>query len=740
MSVNNEGVIARPGSDQHRAAPAPGDGWTSAAATTTGGGFDFSEYWRLAQKHRFVIAAAFLAAIALGIIITLLTTPTYTATSLVQIDREAASVYNSEDRPREALIQGEEFFQTQYGLITSRSLAERVVESLGLTRSQAFLDAMNVSPPAEGSAAERRIELRNAVLNAVSNNLSVSPVRGSRLVKIEFSSPDPNLSARIANAFADNFIQSNLDRRFESSAYARQFLEERLAQTKAQLENAERGLVAYATQQQIITLTESEDEQNTQSLAANSLVAANAALAEARVDRIAAEARWREASSSPLMSVSEVLSNPTVQQLTQERARLQGEYQQKLTVYRPEFPEMQQLENQIEEIDGQLRSVATSIRDAIRSQYQIAANQENALQSRVASLTGDVLDLRDRSVEYNILRREVDTSRALYEELLEQYKEVGVTGGITTNNISIVDRAEAPSSPSSPKLIINLLAAALAGLGLGVVAAFVLEALDETLATPDDVEHKLGVSVLGVVPRLEKSEAPMMALDDVRSPFSEAYYSLRTALQFSTSDGVPSSLLVTSSRPAEGKSTTAYATALNLARIGRRVLLVDGDLRNPSMHRTLSTSNDVGMSNILAGGAAIASVVQRTSAENLSFIPCGPLPPNPAELWSGDQFKRFIQEATAMFDHVVVDGPPVLGFADAPLLASALSGTIFVIEAGGTRRRQARGALARLNTGYARLIGAVLTKFNTKAIGYGGYDYSADYTYGAGAKERTRKR
>lgn len=738
MSVENERDLTRQCAGGHQIGRGVVDGWSGAG--TNSDKFDFAEYVRLAQKHRLIIVSAFLAAVVLAVIITLMTTPAYTAVSLVQIDREAATVFDPEDRSREALIQGEEFFQTQYGLITSRSLAERVVDSLGLTRSQAFLDAAGIAVPREGGATERRRSLREEVLGVVRKNLGVSPVRGSRLVRIQYSSADPELSARIANAFADNFIQSNLDRRFESSSYARQFLEERLAQAKAQLENAERELVAYATRQQIITLRGSEGEQDTQSLPANSLIAANAALAEARVERIAAEARWREASNSPLLSIPEVLSNPTIQQLTQDRARLQGEYQQQLAVYRPEFPAMLQLQNQIDEIDGQIRTVATNIRSAIRSQYQIAANKERALQSRVSGFTGDVLDLRDRSVEYNILLREVDTSRTLYDGLLQRYKEVGVTGGIAANNISIVDRANVPNTPSSPNLIINLLAAVFIGLGVGLAAAFILEAADETLATPEDVEHKLGVAVLGVIPRLVKAESPLQVLGDIRSPLSEAYYSLRTALQFSTSDGAPRSLLITSSRAAEGKSTTAYATALSLARIGKRVLLVDGDLRNPSMHRTLGASNELGMSNILAGGASIEDVVQSTQTENLSFIPCGPLPPSPAELWSGDQFQRFLAETAKSHDHVVVDGPPVLGFADAPLLASALAGTIFVIEAGSTRRRQARGALARLSTGYAHLLGVVLTKFDAKAVGYGGYDYSGDYTYGESPRERARKR
>ncbi|MFO0413715.1 MAG: polysaccharide biosynthesis tyrosine autokinase, partial [bacterium] len=346
------------------------------------------------------------------------------------------------------------------------------------------------------------------------------------------------------------------------------------------------------------------------------------------------------------------------------------------------------------------------------------------------------------SIQYNILQRELDTTRTLYDGLLQRYKEVSVTGGVTANNISIVDRATPPEKPSKPNLLLNILLSGLLGLGLGVVAALVLEALDETLATPDDVEKKLGVAVLGVTPFLEKGEAPLEALADIRSGFSEAYYSLRTALQFSTPDGAPGTLLVTSARPAEGKSTTAYATALNLARVGKRVLLVDGDLRNPSMHRVVGVENERGMSNLLSGSADLDGVVRPTSQENLFFIPCGPLPPNPAELWGGDRLRQFLAETRNNFDHVIIDGPPVLGFADSPILAAAVSGVLFALESHGTRRGQARGALKRLQVGRAHLLGVVLTKFSTKsaAYNYGGYDYAYDYHYGAEPEAKAGKK
>lgn len=699
------------------------------------GSFNLAEYWRLVLKHRLLILSVFAAALVIGLAITFLTTPTYTATTTLQIDREAARILDEDGtEPQESMIQGEEFFQTQYGLLRSRSLAERVIESESLATSNAFLDAMGADAPDEegGTAAQRVAERREAILEVLEQNLDVTPVRGSRLVSVGFTSPDPALAARIANAFAQNFIQANLDRKYESSGYAREFLEDRIAQTKATLEAAERQLVAYATQQQIINLNDgngSEPGAN-QSLVAGNLSSINSALAQATAERVAAQEKWRQVQSASLMSLPDVFQNSTIQRLVEERARLDSRYQQNLRIYQPEYPEMVQLRAQIDELDSQINALSREIRNSVRTQFEIAANKERALQGQVNALKGDVLDLRDRSIQYNILQREVDTSRTLYDGLLQRYKVISVTAVVATNNVSVVDVATPPNEPSGPKLLINLAIAALLGLGLGALAAFVLEALDESLATPEDVESKLGVPVLGAVPRLEKGETPASALADLRSGFSEAYYSLRTALEFSTPHGAPRSLLVTSARPAEGKSTTAYSLAQSFARTGRRVLLVDGDLRNPSMHRAVGVDNDTGMSNLLSGSADLSSVIHKTRTENLSFIACGPLPPSPAELWGGDGVRQFLAQAMAHFDHIVIDGPPVLGFADAPLLAATMEGTVFVLESRGTRRGQARGALRRLQVGSAKLLGVVLTKFNSKATSYGQYDYSYDYHYG----------
>ncbi len=718
-----------------------GPGYGSFLEADRSGEIDLAKYWALALKHRLLILGCVIAALVIGVVITLMTPPTYTAATTIQIDREAARVLNTDDgMPRELPV-GEEFFQTQYGLMRSRALIERVIDSEGLANSNDFIEQMGEEFEARDgeTATQQAARRRGKIIGLISRNMGISPERGSRLVRVTFSSPSPTVSARMANAIAENYIEANLARKFDSSLYVLEFLDKKIAETKARLEDTERQLVQYAGDQQIITLTESETGSG-QSLVATSLGTLNEALGSARVARIAAEERWRQAQNAPLMSIPAVNQSTTIQSLVEQRIELQAEYEQKLPVLQPDYPEMVQLRSRIDELNARIREAATEIRDGIRANYEIALNEERSLQNQVNGLKSEVLDLSDRSVQYNILLRELDTSRQLYDGLLQRYKEVGVTGGVTSNNVSLVDRATPPGGPSSPNLPLNLMLALTMGLTIGVVAAFLIEALDDRLTTPDDVEAKLGVPALGVIPMLDREKTPDEALRDIRSPFSEAYYSLRTALQFSTSHGAPRSLLVTSTRPGEGKSTTAFATALNLSRVGKRVLLVDGDLRNPSMHRVLEIENSQGMSNFLSGSSELTGVVRKTPYATLDFIPCGPLPPNPAELWGGSRLQDLLDQAFAVYDHVVIDGPPVLGFADAPVLSSSVDGTLFVLESRITGRRQARGALRRLMMGHGRVLGAVLTKFQASRTRHQGYDYSYDYNYGAEAGEKAGRK
>jgi capsular exopolysaccharide synthesis family protein len=711
-----------------------------------GSGLRILEFIRIFYKSKWLIAAVVAVALTVGVADTLLTRPIYSAGTTIEIDRETANVVGLQDvQPVEQIEHDAEFLQTQYGLLKSRSLAERVAQSLGLANDDGFLVGMGAIrkgqsiPAAAGPAQQEARRLR--VVDILLRNLGIHPTLDSRLVAITFDSPDPALAAKIADAFAENFIQSSLERRYEASAYARNFLQTRLVQLKTRLEDSERQLVAYAIQKQIIHVTEGsagKDEAPSQSLAATNLGAFDTQLTNIRASRIEAEQKWHEAESVSGLAIPEVLADPTVQSLRQDKVKLISQYVDLLKIYKPDYPQMLQLKAQMADVDQQLNLAAETIRRALKTQYESALKQEAALQNAVTGLTASVLDVRSREIRYNILQREVDTNRALYDGLLQRYKEIGVAGGITTNNISIVDHAEAPTLPSKPRPIYNMAVAATFGLALGVLLAFILETLDHAIRKPADLESKLGLPVLGGVPLLERGLQPMEALADLRSPLSEAYHSIRSTLGFTTSEGAPRILAITSARPGEGKTTTAIALALGFSRLGMKVLLMDLDLRNPGVHKTVGADNRVGASNLLAGGVGFTDAIQITKWPNFFVIPSGPLPPSPAELLAGSRLGVLTKEALDAFDMVILDAPPVMGLADAPLIAAAALGTILAVEAGRTTRGQARAAVRRLRMANARLVGAVLTKFDAKSATYGygySYAYAYDYDYSYGRKK-----
>ena len=436
---------------------------------------------------------------------------------------------------------------------------------------------------------------------------------------------------------------------------------------------------------------------------------------------------------------ADMIGNSNIRPLQQQKAQLQGTYQQKLQTFKPDYPEMQQLKGQIDELDRQIAQETSGVRASVRAEYSAAATQERMLMGQIASLRTQALDVDGRSIQYNILKREVDTNRQLYDGLLQRYKEVGVAGDVRANNISIIDRAEVPRWRFKPNLTLNLAIGLLLGGMLGVLVAFLLEFLDDTLKTPDDIEQKLRLAVLGIIPKLGPKQNLQEVAIDPRSAFSEAYRSVRTALQFSTDHGVPRTLLVTSAGPGEGKSTTALALARNFAQLGKRVLLIEADLRNPSLHRTLGLQGQgVGLSNLLAGAATLAdSTLDAGDDGHLKVILAGPLPPNPAELLSGSKLVSALTIACERYDQIIIDGPPVLGLADAPILSNVVDGTLLVVNSSKTKIGAAQAALKRLLAARARVVGALLSKYDARTAGYGygsGYQYDSYYAYGRNPK------
>lgn len=715
------------------------------------GALNLLHYWHILLKWRWVIAGCAVLGLAAGFVVTMLTTPIYRASTTLQIDHEPAKIVAVESQQAPDGYGSDEFYQTQYGLLKSRSLAERVVANLNLAYDEDFMDqagsmAKSPEPEADTPAAPRTAADRAArasrAAGLIMNGLSVEPVQRSRLVKVSYDSPNPRIAAKIANAVAENFINQNLERRYEASSYARKFLESRLSQIREKLEESERQLVAYAASNQLVslspeaTITTGDGDAAAaapRSLAETDLASINSSLAQAISARIQAEQRWRQAELTPDMSLPEVLGNSTVLALQGQRSTLAAEYQQNLRTYKPDYPTMVDIKARIDAIDKQITAQAQAIKGSLKNQYEVALRQEQSLAAAVQQSKGQVLDQRSRSIQYNIIQREVDTNRSLYDGLLQRYKEIGVAGGIGTNNVAVVDRANPPGGAIKPQPLKNLVMFCGLGFLAGALLAFLLEQFDVSIKTPDEIEKVLNLPLLGAIPVGARDVSSYRAIGDPKSVLSEAYYSVRTSLKFSTPDGVPHVLLITSAGPGEGKTTSALAVATTFARIGLRVLLIDGDLRDPSLHKILARDNGVGLSNLLAGGPELTPALQPTDQLNLTFLACGPLPPNPSELLGSEKMRAFLDAARSHFDLVVIDGPPVLGLADAPLLSSMVNGTAFIVEAGRTKREVAKAAIKRLRLVDSHLVGVVLTKFDMKKAGYRyGHAYGYGYGYGYG--------
>jgi capsular exopolysaccharide synthesis family protein len=712
--------------------------------------------WSTFYRNRLLIAAIVAAAMLAGLSVTMLMTPRYKATASVQIDQQSANVLGGDSQvdPAASYQDADRFLQTQVDVLQSRAMALTVLQDLHLDANDDFVRRMGRKPVirpigALGLADTRREQ----ILSILDKNLTVDLPKSSRVANISFTSPDPRLAANIANAYVADFMMFNMKRKFGSSAYARNFLDSQLADTRAKLESSERALLTYARDAHLLDvsggISAGTDSGSTgssgstpRSLTTSNLVQLNTAYATAQAARVQAQQHWEQAETTPPLQLQEVLTNPAVMQLSQLKAQAQALYQQELQRHKPDYPQMQQGAAHIAELDRQLSLLADSIRSSIKEEYQIALKQEQALGGQVNGLKLSTQDEQSRSVEYNILKRAVDTNRTMYDNLLQRYAEVSAQAGVAANNVSQVDIADMPARPASPVPLLNLAIAAL--FGLIVAAGFVLlrDKFDDSVRTPEDVRDKLGLTFLNSIPMLGDDVTPHEALDDPRSALSEAYAALGTSIELSHKGGAPRVLAITSTRQSEGKSTTAYAVARNFARIGRRVVLIDGDLRKPSLHRLISAQNDRGLSNLLARMVKIDDVLQQSEVPGLSVITAGPLPPNPAELLSGTGLPEIVATLTERFDIVIVDAPPVLGLADTVLIGAAAEATLFVVEANGSHHGHAKTAVRRLAASDITLIGAVLTKYDARRIGYGygyGYNYAYSYSYGNDENQNNKK-
>lgn len=691
------------------------------------------EYWQIAVRWRLLIAAIVLVTLAVGLVVTVMTPRLYTTGARIQISRGDSNVANVRGESDKNYFD-DQFFDTQYALLKAPSLAQRLARNLKLADDTSFFEAHGVDPAALGlddrANASKRRTREELAAGLLLGGLTIAPVTHSDLVEIKYTCRSPRWSALIANAWPQEFIGANMDRQFATTGDARVFLEDRLGKLRLKLDDSENALITFAASRNIVKIGGTRDAQGRSSepetLVASNLVALNAALVQARTERIGAQSRARSGAES---SVADGNQSATMATLRSRRADVAAEYAKLSTQFEPGYVTLDATERQLEVIDAAIAKESSQLAAGRRASYAEAARREIELAQQVNQFKSQFDQQQRDTIKYNMLQREVDTNRQIYDALLQRYKEIGVAGSVGSTNVVLIDQAKMPGSPSSPNLTRNLLLSLLIGFVLAGIGVVAIEQVDESVHNPSDAEQLLKLPVVGAVPFIDKITPQM--LRDQRSDLAEAYFSVWATLALSTSQGFPRSLMVTSSQPGEGKSLTSLSLAIAAGRAGKRVLLVDGDLRKPTLHSLLGLPNERGFSNLLTGEEIVPGMILETEYRGVSFIPSGPKPPSASELLAAPRTTEVIKKLVSQYDVLIVDGPPVIGLADAPLLGAILVCCLFVTQANRVPIRTVRNSLQRLRAANISLVGVLLTHIDVLRDQYG---YSNSYGYGDDAQ------
>ncbi len=708
------------------------------------GGIRLPDVIALIRREQWLIGGFSLAGPLAAIALTALTPPVYQAVLMLKIDNERAKIVEGQALvdPIVELSDTGRYLATLSKLTTTRSLAISVMESLSLDKDDNFLKSMGASVPSTSlPAAQRENERREAVVYLLSENVGMLAPGDSRIVNITFNSRSPALAAAIANAYGDRFLAQNVQQQANANAYATKILRSQVEETRAQLSEAETKAITYAQENNLIDASDAasgadngngngKESGGAKSITTASLVAMNSNYNGAKAARIAAEERWRTADAAAGANFPEARENGTLQSLTQQRGAAVTNLEKLRTHYVATQPDVVEAEANIHALDQQISDCIRTIKLSIKAEYTTALRAEQAIHEQTDALAHDTIEEQRKRVELNLLARDADTSRQQLRDLLTRLNQVTSAADVDNNNMVIVDKAEQPATPVSPNLLKNLLVGILAGIGLGVLAAFVRQVVDDTLHTPEDVEVKLGLPLLGVTPWV--GDAIDEELKRPLSGLREAYHSIRTAVDFASGGNHQKVIQVTSSASDEGKSTASLAIAQDFARIGRKVLLVDCDMRRPSLYKHFGITKETqGLSDVILGLVDYKDACLTDEELGLAFLPMGTIPNNPSPLLSSDALTEFFAARRTEFDVIVIDSPPVIGLADSPLLARHSDSVIFVVEASRAHYGQVKSAIRRMRNHGANVLGAIVSKYDAQTSGYG-YQYGYGYGYGYG--------
>jgi len=716
-----------------------------------------TDYLRMLYKWRWVAIPVFLIVFVQGAVNTLRKTPIYEARVQLLIQQETPTGGKIEQmfQTGESLYYNDEFYQTQYRILLSRSLAKQTIEAMHLWNAprlgngpvakggfsisglfwtvvgqgvalakRPFTDPAPV-PTVASESKSGEAAAQSDRIDEFLSGLTVNLVRNSRIVEIGYDSTDPAFAAAAANAVAKTYMEQNLELKFNSSKDAADWLGGRLAEQRRAVEVSEAALQGFKERNGAVSVAD-----NASNIVVQRLTDLNAALTKAKTDHINKEALLNQLlaaqGSGAIDTLPAVLSNDYIQKLKSDLSDLQRQQAQLSQRYGEKHPEVTKIATAVQGSEAKLRLEITKIVDSVKGEFQTAVAQERELQNALNAQKNEALSMNRRGIELSVLQREAESNRQIYESLLQRTKETDISSGARSTNARILDMAETPRSPISPNVQRELTLSFVVSLVLAIGLGFFVEYLDNRIKTPQDMKNHLGVPFLGMIPvAAKRKDGTNPLLNNGASPsFAEAFKTVRTNVLFSSADSGLRTLVITSAGPGEGKSLVSANLAMALAQAGQRVLLVDADMRRPRIHEIFDISQEPGFSNLLTGNAKASEVIQKSSVHGLWVLSAGHIPPNPAELLGSRRYGDFVASLEEHFDWAVIDTPPVLVVADSSIVANEATGVVFVVGAEHTSRHAARNAVEQLAAANAHVIGSVLNKAN---IAGNPYYYSSYY-------------
>ncbi|GJM15354.1 MAG: hypothetical protein DHS20C13_06810 [Thermodesulfobacteriota bacterium] len=716
------------------------------------------DYIDILLRRKWIIISCLLISIITVAISSLMMEKTYLARTNIEIVpfHEKITDFAAEDERRYLSYNWDDtrkFYETQYKVLSSQALGAIIYDQLKTdpffteeddeeSSNKGFFQVLTGSlkslwPSGNNNDKEvaqealdpeiieaQQEKQKSLLVRAFMSGYSVVPDRKSRLVEITYESTDPRFSAKAVNTLVQKYQEWNIIKKREGAEVAGEFLQVQLDEAKAQLERSEQELVDFARKVDIVSL---EDEQN---ILIVQLEEINRVLAKTETDRLTKEALFKEVEEGNYESLPKIVDDNAILELQASHTDLKAEYENKAVVFGPNFPEMKQLQAQLDKIDSEIQKRIEGIAGSIKKDYQATLRTEELLKKRAKEQNVLVTDLNEKASKYRILENEVQSSRDFHDEILSRFKQMKITSAVQPSNVKLIDKATIPLRAYKPKIILNLIYSFIFGFMVGCFLAFAVEHLDSTIRDEEEVKRRYAVPFLGSIPLMSDDGSVLDSIETAvianpKSLVAEAFRVVRTSILYSSPDHPPNIILVTSTQPLEGKTTAASNLALSMVQAGNKVLVIDADLRKPRMHKIfLNNGIGGGLSAYLVGQIDRESLILNTDTENFDIIPSGPIPPNPVELISSKKMRELLESVYETYDAVIMDGPPIANFADSRLLSRLAEGVVIVTSIGITQRQSLRTSIEEINKVGGKIIGTIVNRVESKSkFGYGYYYY-----------------